>query len=101
MNTILEYTYFYVSENISSDSFLLIFKIVESLQCILKLTFIALVLALLCFGRSLAIKDVLINNQPCLARPTQVGFYPDELYYYPFIISLDRCNEICNTVKDP
>ena len=31
-----EYTYFYISKNITSYTFLLVFKIVESLQCILN-----------------------------------------------------------------
>ena len=26
---------------------------------------------------------------------------PDELHYYSFIVSLDRCNESCNNVEDP
>ena len=39
LNALLEYTYFYLSKNITSCTFvhaLLVFKIVESLQCILK-----------------------------------------------------------------
>ena len=28
-------------------------------------------------------------------------FELDELHYYPFIISLDRCDGSCNTVEDP
>ena len=38
MNTLSEYIYFYISENITSYTFLLVFKIVESLQCILNKT---------------------------------------------------------------
>ena len=37
LNTLSEYTYFYISKNITSYTFLLVFKIVESLQCILKI----------------------------------------------------------------
>ena len=37
LNTLSEYTYFYISKNIISYTFLLVFKIVESLQCILRL----------------------------------------------------------------
>ena len=37
LNTLSEYTYLYISKNITSYTFLLVFKIVESLQCILKL----------------------------------------------------------------
>ena len=36
LNTLSEYTYFYMSKNITSYIFLLVFKIVESLQCILN-----------------------------------------------------------------
>ena len=36
LNTLSEYTYFSISKNITSYTFLLVFKIVESLQCILK-----------------------------------------------------------------
>ena len=36
LNTLSEYTYFYISKNITSYTFVLVFKIVESLQCILK-----------------------------------------------------------------
>ena len=36
LNTLSEYTYIYISKNISSYIFWLIFKIVESLQCILN-----------------------------------------------------------------
>ena len=36
LNTLSEYTYFYISKNITSHTFLLVFKIVESLQCILN-----------------------------------------------------------------
>ena len=36
LNALSEYTYFYISKNITSCTFLVVFKIVESLQCILK-----------------------------------------------------------------
>ena len=35
-NTLSEYIYFYISKNISSYTLLLVFKIAESLNCILK-----------------------------------------------------------------
>ena len=40
LNTLSEYTYLYISKNITSYTFLLLFKIVESLQCILKKYFL-------------------------------------------------------------
>ena len=36
LNTLSEYTYFYISKDITLYTFLLVFKIMESLQCILK-----------------------------------------------------------------
>ena len=36
LNTFSEHTYFYISKNITSYKFWLVFKIVESLHCILK-----------------------------------------------------------------
>ena len=40
LNTLSEYTYFYISKNITSYTFLLVFTIVENLQYILKERFI-------------------------------------------------------------
>ena len=42
----------------------------------------------LSFSESLSTKCVPLNDEPCMVRPT--------LKYYPFIISLDKCNRICN-----
>ena len=39
LNTLSEYTYFTYQKTITSYTFLLVFKIVESLQCILKDSF--------------------------------------------------------------
>ena len=36
LNKLSKYIYFYISKNIASYTFLLVFKIVESLKCILK-----------------------------------------------------------------
>ena len=36
LNKLLEYIYFYITKNITSYAILLVFKIVESLKCILK-----------------------------------------------------------------
>ena len=38
LNTPSEYTKFYISKNITSHNFLLVFKMVETLQCISRLT---------------------------------------------------------------
>ena len=63
-----------------------------------KQTNVVLALVLLGFAGCLATKCVSINNQPCMARPMFFDVNPDELLYYPFIISLGRGDESCNTV---
>ena len=63
--------------------------------------FFVMMLLLLGFGVSLAIKCISMNNQPCLVRPTHIDLNPEELCHYLFITSLDRCNENCNTVERP
>ena len=42
LHTLSEYTYFFISKNIISYTFLLVFKIVESIQCILNVTGVSL-----------------------------------------------------------
>ena len=49
---------------------------------------------------SLAIKCVAMNNQKCLVRSTLTDLNSDEILYYPFINSIDRCDGSCNTVED-
>ena len=39
LNTLAEYIYFYISKNITSYTFLTVVKVVEGLQCILKVKF--------------------------------------------------------------
>ena len=36
LNTLSEYAYFYISKGVTSHTFLLVFKVIESLQCILN-----------------------------------------------------------------
>ena len=57
-------------------------------------------IVLLRFSRSLATKCVSLSNEPCMARPTLIDLNPTELNYYPFTISLDKCNESFNAVDD-
>ena len=59
------------------------------------------VLVLLGFGGSSTAKYVTMNNQPCIVRPTLIDLNPDEVYYYTFIISLDKCGGSCNISEDP
>ena len=48
------------------------------------------------FSESLATKCMSLNTEPCIARRTFIDLNPIELNYYPFMISLDKCNERCN-----
>ena len=53
------------------------------------------------FDESLAIKYVSINKKKRMVRPILIDMKPDELCYYPFIISMDRCERDCSTAEDP
>ena len=64
---------------------------------IIKQMFI--VLLLLCFGGSLAIKCVFLYNQSCFIRPLLIDLNLDELYYYPFTITVNRCDGNCTRVE--
>ena len=66
----------------------------------MKQMFIILVLLLLGFCGSLAIKCMSINNQPCMVRPILSNLNPDKLHYYPFIVSMTRCDGSCITAED-
>ena len=54
---------------------------------LIKQVFIAL-----CFSKSLATKCVSLNNEPRMIRAFLIDLNPFELKYYPFMISLDKCN---------
>ena len=58
------------------------------------------VIVLLSFDRSLATKCMSLSNESCMVRPTVIDLNPIELNYYPFMISLYKCNEICNAIDD-
>ena len=55
---------------------------------LIKQVFIVLV----SFSESLATKCVSLNDEICMVRPTLIDLNPIELKYYPFMISLDKCN---------
>ena len=40
-------------------------------------------------------------KQLCMLRPTLIDLNPPELKYYPFMISLDKCNRSCNVLSTP
>ena len=39
-----------------------------------------------------------LNDEPCMVRPTLIDLNPDELKYYSFMISLDKCTGSCNVL---
>ena len=41
-----------------------------------------------------------LNNEICINRCTLIDLNPVELNYYPFMLSLDKSNRICNVVDD-
>ena len=49
------------------------------------------VVALLTFTGSLATKCMSLNSEPYIVRSTVIDLNPDELNYYPFMISLNKC----------
>ena len=52
-------------------------------------------------GELLSIKCVSVNNQQYIVRPTLINLNPDELHYYPFIVSINRFNGSVNSVNYP
>ena len=41
-----------------------------------------------------------LDNESCMIRPFIIDLNRVELKYYPFIISLVKCNGSCNYVND-
>ena len=39
-------------------------------------------------------KCLFLNDEPCMVRPTPIDMNPDELKYYSFMISLNKCTEV-------
>ena len=56
-------------------------------------------IVLLIFISSLVTKCMYLNNDPFMVRPSLIDLNPVELKYYPFIISLDKCNGSCNVLS--
>ena len=62
---------------------------------------------LLSFSSSLAhvakvsdqMKCVFLNDETCMVTTTLVDLNSVELKYYPFLISLDKCNGGCNVLS--
>ena len=61
-----------------------------------------LFIVLLSFSESLArdrTKDLFLNDEPCMVRPTLIDMNPVKLKYYPFVISIDKCTGSCNVLS--
>ena len=56
-------------------------------------------IVLLNFSSSLVIKYLPLNDKPCMIRPTFIDLNHVELYYYTFMIGLDKCNGSCNVLS--
>ena len=41
-----------------------------------------------------------LNNEQCKTRPFLIGLNPVELKYYPFIITLYKCNRSCIALSE-
>ena len=48
-------------------------------------------------------KCVSLNNQQCMIQPTLINLLPNKytqvLHYYPFVVTLNRCDGGCNTLN--
>ena len=44
-------------------------------------------------------KCLFLNDEPCMVRPTPIDMNPDELKYYSFMISLNKCTGSCNVLS--
>ena len=41
-------------------------------------------------------QNMFLNDEPCMVKTTLIGLNPDELKYYPSMISLVKCGGSCN-----
>ena len=55
-------------------------------------------------GASNYTKCISLRNQKCIIQLTLINLhsndYSQEFHYYPFVVKLDRCVGICNTLND-
>ena len=59
-------------------------------------------IVLLCFSGSLAFdqtKCILLNDEPCIVRPTLIDLNHVELKYHSFMISLDKFSGSCKVLS--
>ena len=59
-------------------------------------------IVLMSFSESLArdqTRYLLLNDEPCIVRPTLTDLNPVEFKHYPFMIRLDKCTGSCNDIS--
>ena len=44
-------------------------------------------------------KCLFLNDEPCMVRPTLIDRNPNELKYYPFMTSLNKCTGRCDILS--
>ena len=59
----------------------------------------SLFFVLLGFSKSLATKCLFLNDELCMVRSTLIDMNPNELKYYPLMISLNKCAGIYNVLS--
>ena len=55
-------------------------------------------IALLSFINSLATKFLILNDESCMVRYTVVDMNPNELKFYSFMITFNKCAGSCNVL---
>ena len=61
-----------------------------------------MLIVLLSFSSSLAhdqTKCLILNDEPCMVRPTLIDVNPVKFKYYPFMFSIDKCDGSCNVLS--
>ena len=55
---------------------------------------------LLSFSGYLTTERVSLNNESCMTRSTLIDLNSAKFNFFPFMISLDKCNGSCNAIDD-
>ena len=69
---------------------------------LIKKTFIGLLISIV--NASNHTKCISLSNQKCMIQSTLINLHPNEcsqeFYIYPFVLKLDECVGICDTLND-
>ena len=60
---------------------------------------VGMFIALLGFSKSLTTEYLFLNGELFIVRPTLIDMNPNELKYYPFMVSLNKCTGSCNVLS--